>query len=525
VFRFGLTTDKKDHRAVKPKGFDRGRFDELEPIAVVDIGSNSVRLVVYEGAVRAPTPLFNEKVLCGLGRSVSSRGMLDQAAVERALAALARFQAIARTLRAHCIQAIATAAVREASNGDAFIARAEEALGAPIQVLSGVREAELAAQGVQMGFVDPDGVIGDLGGGSLEVIDIEQRELKNAVTLPLGGLRLIDEAGGKLRVAGALADSNLDNVQWLKNGAGRTFYAVGGTWRALAKLHMAHNQYQLKVMHSYAVPVDEMIVFCEEVLKPRKSSEIHGFSTISKARRETLPFGALVLAKLLRRLAAKTVVFSASGIREGLVYGYLPEETQKSDPLLTFCEDCARLRSRSVQHAHELVVWTDALFQEGEWKESSEERRLRVAACLLSDIGWREHPDYRGGQSLNLVAHAALTGIDHPGRLFLALSIYFRHEGPGDSLENGLASSLIQLVGSSYIKRARVIAAAVRTAHMLSAGMPGVINETRLKFEPGLLVLELPRAHAVLNGERIRRRFKSLGGLLRRETEIRLVGS
>ncbi|MEQ1614039.1 MAG: Ppx/GppA family phosphatase, partial [Hyphomicrobiaceae bacterium] len=242
---------------------DRGRFADLEPIGVIDIGSNSVRLVVYEGAVRAPTPLFNEKVLCGLGRSVATTRRLGDEAVDRALEALKRFRAIARILGVKNLRAIATAAVRDAEDGAAFITRGEAACGVPIQILSGEREAELAAHGIRMGFADADGVAGDLGGGSLELIDVHGADLKDAITLPLGGLRLIDTTGNKLDKALDFTDAQLSRVDWLGRARNRTFYAVGGSWRALAKLHMEMIGYPLRVMHGYALPTREAIEFCE----------------------------------------------------------------------------------------------------------------------------------------------------------------------------------------------------------------------------------------------------------------------
>ncbi len=207
----------------------------MEPIGVVDIGSNSVRLVVYEGAVRAPTPVFNEKILCGLGRSVATTGSLGTEAVERALAALARFNVIARILSVKNVKVIATAAVRDAQNGHDFIERGERAIGAKIEVLSGEKEARLAAQGIMMGFIDADGIAGDLGGGSLELIDLAQDHLNEAATLPLGGLRLIDTTGNKIERATDVIDNALASLPWIKNGTGRTFYAVGGTWRSLPR--------------------------------------------------------------------------------------------------------------------------------------------------------------------------------------------------------------------------------------------------------------------------------------------------
>ncbi len=498
---------------------DRGRFAGLEPLGVIDIGSNSVRLVVYEGAVRAPTPLFNEKVLCGLGRSVATSHKLGTEAVNRALAALARFRSIARILGVKHLRAIATAAVRDAEDGPDFIARGQIACGVPIQVLSGEREAELAAHGIRMGFADADGIAGDLGGGSLELIDVHGADLKNAITLPLGGLRLIDTTGNKIDKALEFTDAQLQRADWLSGNRGRTFYAVGGTWRALAKLHMETVDYPLRVMHGYAMPTREAINFCESI---RKGKRMPGIDDISKARREVLPYGALVMERTLRRLEPSQVVFSVFGIREGLLFSFLSAHEQAKDPLLSFCEDYARLRSRSVAHAHELCAWTDAIFADPGPRETPEERRQRHGACLLSDIGWRAHPDYRGEQSLNVIAHAALVGVDHPGRLFLALAIYFRHVGPGEQTAEELSVRLKKAIDRRALKRARIIGAAIRAAHMLSIGMSGIIDETELSYDKNKLVLTIPQAYANMDGERLSRRFETLGTLLERSTEIRI---
>ena len=501
---------------------ERRRFQELEPIGVIDIGSNSVRLVVYEGAVRAPTPLFNEKVLCGLGRSIATTGRLGDESVVRALTALARFRAIARILDVKNVRAIATAAVREAADGSEFIARAEKACGAKIEVLSGEKEAKLVAQGTMMGFVDADGLAGDLGGGSLELIELAKDRLQESVTLPVGGLRLIDASGGKIERAQPLVDAAVEAVPWLGDGKGRAFYAVGGSWRALAQLHMEQTSYPLRVTHGYTIPTVEAIAFCEFVRKNKKLGALSGIEELARARREVLPYGALVLERLLKAVEPSEVVFSTFGIREGLLFSLLPAHERRKDPLLSFCAEFAGLRSRSVDHAWELCKWTDAIFRPPGPKETPEERRLRYAACLISDIGWRSHPDYRGEQSLNLLAHAALAGIDHPGRISLALSIYYRHVGTGTSRGDDLSGRLKSIVSKRLQKRARIVGAAVRTAHMLSIGVAGVIDETPLSYDGGKLVLTIPKAYAGLDGERLRRRFAALAELLEREPEVRV---
>ena len=494
------------------------RRNELNPVAAVDIGSNSVRLVVYEGATRAPTPLFNEKVLCGLGRSLATTGRLGADAVSLALRALRRFRALIDQMGVTRVEAIATAAAREAENGHEFIAQAERILDVPVRVLSGTEEAELAAVGVIAGIHDADGFVGDLGGGSLELIDVRKGRLGNAATLPLGGLRLIDASGGNLKRAREIVDVELAKVDWLEKGKGRDFYAIGGTWRALARLHMTQTNYPLNVMHNYRIEAADAFKFAS-LLDQQSQSSLAGIRDISGARRETIPYGSLVLERLLRVVKPRAVVISVFGIREGLLCTMLSEAERRKDPLLAACDDLARRRSRSIDSAYELCFWTDALFRAPGPVETPEQRRLRHAACLLSDIGWHAHPDYRGIQSLNLVAHGNFVGVDHPGRAFLALTVYYRNEG---TIKDELSESLLELVDKDMLKRARILGAAFRAAHMVSASMPGVLTNTPISYEGNRLIWSLPDPYSNLDGERVDRRFKVLADLVDRDAEIRV---
>ena len=376
---------------------------------------------------------------------------------------------------------------------------------------------------------DPDGLAGDLGGGSLEITDIAGATLRSSTTLPLGSLRLMDTAEHKLDKASGIITRALADVSWLGERPNRPFYAIGGTWRALAKLHMEQTKYPLRVMHGYTLPPDDVLKFCGDVRKAKKVASIKGIENISRARREALPYGALVLERLLKKIKPGEVVFSVFGIREGLVFGLMNEAERQRDPLLSFCEDYARLNSRSVRHAHELSEWTDVIFDKAfELEEAPEERRLRHAACLISDIGWRAHPDYRGEQSLNVIAHAALGGIDHPGRVFLALTVYFRHIGAGrgvDKDRDELSGRLKDIVSKHTLKRTRILGAALRTAHMVSIGMPDILPHTTLTTEDDKLVLTLPSERKNLVGERLSRRFGTLAALLERKPEVRTAAS
>ena len=496
------------------------RRTDLKPVAVIDIGSNSVRLVVYEGATRAPTPLFNEKVLCGLGRSIATTGRLSADGMRRALRELRRFRALAEQMEVLRIEVIATAASREAENGAEFIQQAERVLQQPIRVLTGTEEAELAALGVVSGIYRADGLGGDLGGGSLELIDVRDGAITQAATLPLGGLRLMDASGGNLKKARDIVEAELAKIDWLTKGEGRDFYTIGGTWRALARLHMTQTNYPLSVMHNYRIEAAEALKFAA-LLDQQSQSSLAGIRDISSARRETVPYGALVLERLLRMVKPRAVVVSVLGIREGLLYSMLGDQERSKDPLIAACTDLARRRSRSLDNAYELCFWTDALFRGSGPTETPEQKRLRHAACLVSDISWAAHPDYRGAQSLNLVAHGNFVGVDHPGRAFLALTVYYRNAGV---IKDEFSQKLMELVDKDTVKRARIVGAALRAAYMVSGAMPGVLPNTPVTHEGNRLIWTLPEPYAKLEGERVERRFKELAGLLDREGVVQ-VGS
>jgi exopolyphosphatase/guanosine-5'-triphosphate,3'-diphosphate pyrophosphatase len=497
----------------RSRKFAQGRIDHGPPIAVFDIGSNSVRLVAYEGLTRAPTPIFNEKVLAGLGREVQTTGLLAPDAVEKALGALMRFRALCTTMGVQRMWAIATAACRDARNGRAFIAEAQRICGTRIDVLSGRREAELSALGVVSGIYKPDGIVGDLGGGSLELAEVHGHRIRPGVTLPFGGLALQDISARSLKNAARIVERALADVRLLKEGRGRNFYAVGGTWRALSRLHMWQTGYPLHVMHGYVISAKEASEFSRLVQRvdPNTMSQIE---IVAEARRPLLAYAAVVLEHIVRIGRPKQVVMSALGVREGLLYSLLGEKEKKRDALLADAQELNVLRSRSPRHGDELAEWADRFMASTGIDETPEEKRLRHAACLLGDIGWRAHPDYRGEQSLNVIAHAAFVGVDHPGRAFLALAVYFRHVGLND---DELSPHVRELATTRMIDRARILGAAMRVAYLVSAAMPGVLPHAPLRVERGKLKLKLKGRYAPIEGERLFARLRQLARLIGRE--------
>ena len=494
----------------------KGRLDHGPPVAVVDIGSNSVRLVIYEGLTRSPTPIFNEKVLAGLGRQVQSTGLLAQDAIDTALAALVRFRALCDTLHVRRIWAIATAACRDARNGRSFIAKASRICRAPIKILSGKREAQLTALGVISGIHKPDGIVGDLGGGSLELVDVHGSRVRGGMTLPLGGLALQDITGKSLKKAESIVENAFDGLDILHDGEGRTFYAVGGTWRALARLHMWQTGYPFHVMHNYRVSAREALDFSRLVHRV-DTETLSKIEVVNAARRPLLAYAALVLENLVRTIKPKQVVFSVLGVREGLLYSRLKPSERALDPLIEAAADLNLLRSRSPRHSEELIAWTDRFMVSSGLEESADERRLRHAACLLGDIGWRAHPDYRGEQSMNIIAHGAFVAIDHPGRAYLALSVYFRHAGLS---EDELSPRLREVSTPRILDRARVLGAAMRVAYVLTAGQNGVLPKTPMLVRRGKLVLRLPGKLSKLSSDRLFSRLRQLARLIGREPAI-----
>jgi len=487
------------------------------PVAIIDIGSNSVRLVAYERLSRSLTPIFNEKVLCGLGKGVSTTGLLGDEAMERALAALRAFKVLCRNMSVTDIHVLATAATRDARNGAAFLEAATAALGTGIALIDGTREAELSALGVASGFHRADGIVGDMGGGSLELIDVRRMKLGKGVSLPLGGLALLDASRNSPKRAHKIARHHLAKAAPMKGLEGRTFYAVGGTWRALAKLHMRQRNYPLNVMHGYVIPAAEAVAFGSLVERVDVES-LNSIGAVSSARRPLLAYGAAVLEAVIRQGRPKDIVISAMGVREGMLFERLGPKEQDLDPLLAAAEELNSLRSRSPGHGPDLCSWTDGFFKSAQFDEAGGDTRLRHAACLMADIAWRAHPDYRSDHALNVIANGTFAGVDHPGRAFLALAVTYRHTG----IDHDVSPQLRALISAPQLDRARILGGAMRVAYLVSAAMAGVLSRTSLTCSRAKLTLTLPHDLADLASERCAARLRQLAKLIGRDGEVKI---
>ena len=467
--------------------------------AIVDIGSNSIRLVVFGGAPRAPVVLYNEKIMAGLGKGVVGTGRLDPATVTTALAGLTRFAALLGRMDVASLQVVATAAVREAANGAEFI-ESVRALGLPAQVLDGDAEAVASGYGVIAGLPQADGIAADMGGGSLELVQVSGGEVGQRASFPLGSLRvaaLREQGPGKLRAAVAKAVASLG---WASEARGRGLYLVGGSWRTLARVHMHLSDFPLEVIGNYCFPADVARPLADTVQAMDEAS-LKALPQIKASRVPSLPHASALLAALVEALGPDQVTTSAYGLREGLLFQRLPAAERARDPLIESVRFVAAPQQQVPGYAEALGNWIAPVFP----GEPPELARLRHCACLLRGTGWASSPDFRALGAEELALHGNWTGASPSDRAAIALALYVAMGGSGDGL-----AALPRLAPPALLRHARGWGQAIRLAQRIGGGAPGPLAASGLTLVDGTLELRLPVDLAPLVDTAVERRTKRL---------------
>lgn len=472
-------------------------------VAVIDIGSNSLRLVVFDKRSRCPVPVFNEKAQPGLGKGLERHGHLNPDAIPAAITNIRRFVTLSEAMGVESIALLATAAVRDAKDGALFAAQIEKQTGQKVQIVTGEEEARLSAQGVLAGIPDADGLMGDLGGGSLELVRLEAGQIREQVTLPLGPLRLAEATNGDLDAAQKLIDRQFEKLDWLSLVKGKTLYPVGGTWRSLARIHMEQARYPLHIIHEYRMTRRQSEDLANVLAHLGKKS-LNNVGGISRRRLETVPLGSLVLERLIKAVKPECVLFSAYGLREGYLYSTLDKAAQQGDPLLVGCADLAGADGRFGSVSDQIDDWLAPLFR----SEGKARARLREAACLLSDIAWREHPDYRAEHAFLRVLRLPVAGITHPERVVLALVIATRY---GGGMDAPFAQSMLGLLSDDDRDFAQRAGTALRLAYALSAGTEHMLHLTTIEKRNDRIELHLPKDGEAMFGEAVQRRLDAVG--------------
>ena len=497
----GLRTHPGEARVIEIET-ERVLARQQHHFGVIDIGSNSIRLVVYDDLSRAPFPRFNEKSLVALGSGIGPDGRLSARAIEAAVAAVARFAAIARAMAVETLHVLATEATRRATNGAELVTAIRARTGLEVRILSGEEEATYAATGVISGFYQPKGLTGDLGGGSLEIAEvIGDRVGERMVSMPLGALPVgammaegIDSAKARID---ALLEGSLPPLL-----ANPVFYAIGGGWRALARVHLAANRLPISVVHGHSVDAGEIRALAKK-LSRMTPAELALQPDMPGRRSETVPAAALVLSRVLRRLRPERVVFSVCGLREGWLYAQLDPAEQYLDPLLEGAQAIGLPAARVPGFSAALARWTEGLFP----GETQAERRLRLSACALTDLAWRDHEKVRAAESFRRLLQFPFIGISHAERVFLAVAVMARYGGPVDDAVRAVARDYL---GAGDLRRAEILGRALLLGHRFSASVPEILDQASLRFDIGVVRLEIRGDAPIPDSDAVQMRLRQL---------------
>jgi len=490
--------------------FERPLFEDpgaraLARVGVVDVGSNSVRLVVFDGAARSPAYFYNEKIMCALGAGLSETGVLNPKGRKRALSALRRFQHLAKGMGLPSLSVVATAAVRDASDGPDFCAEVKRETGLKIWVIDGREEARLSAQGVLLGWPGSYGLVCDIGGSSMELAELQDGRVGKRVTSSLGPLKLRDLPGGRR----GRKDHIKQVITELSDKMGQQpdrLFLVGGSWRAIARIDMERRGYPLKVLHEYRMTAQSV----RDTLKYIENNdieEIRNACGLSVARMSLVPYAVDVLARLVRTFKPRDIAISSYGIREGLLYEQMPQRLRNRDPLIESCRFAESKDARMPGFGKTLYSFVLPLFK----SSPDTTKRLIKAACLLHDVSWRAHPDYRAEVCFDNATRANLGGLKHSERIFLGLSLLHRYRNKRQGTQYEKLFSLLDEKGQ---KQAEVLGKAMRFGAMLMVSKDGDIGTLKWHPRKKQLTLILPQDIKALYGEVAESRLKALAQLL-----------
>ena len=458
--------------------FGRPLFDDpsaraLSRVGVVDVGSNSVRLVVFDGAARSPAYFYNEKIMCGLGVGLAESGILNPEGRKRAMMALKRFQVIATGMGLAPLTCVATAAVREAQDGEEFRKEVAAETGLELFVIDGLEEARLSAQGVLLGWPGASGLVCDIGGASMELAALEDGQVTSRTTSSLAPQPLRDVKGGAAGRKKVIREK-LDELRPNFKEQIKRLFLVGGSWRAIARLDMVRRGYPLAVLHEYRMTPTETAATIEWIQKT-DPGVLKNLSGISETRIGMLPLAGEVLKGLLRSFKPREIAISAYGIREGMLFEQMPQRLRDRDPLVEACRFAEKKDARFPGFGKDLYDFLMPLYK------NAPKSRLRLvkAACLLHDVTWRAHPDYRAEVCFDNSTRANLGGLDHSERVFLGLSLLHRYK---NSRSGTRFESQIKLLSEREIGDAEILGRAMRFGAMFSVSTRNRMG--RLKFYP-----------------------------------------
>jgi len=477
--------------------------------AIIDIGSNTVRLVIYGGPMRAPAVLHNEKVTARLGKGVAETGQLGKRASANALAALARYRVLLQLKGVERVDVVATAAVRDAANGLAFLEQVA-LLGFAPRLLSGEQEAVTSAHGVLGAFPGAHGVVGDLGGGSLELVDIAGDDCRHGVSMPLGTLQLARLRSSGDRAFGQAVAKALKAADWSAE-PGSTLYLVGGSLRAFARYAMDNLAWPIDDPHGFVLDAAQGLRIARNLAR-RKPDTLRPLYGISTARMNSLPDTAALLAVLIRRLQPGKLVFSAWGLREGLLYQDMPAGVRAQDPLVAGMSAFVQEHGIAAQIGAMVAGWTVAAAPP---LGVERRERLRLAATMLCLAAATVEPNLRGDIAREWGLRKRWIGAATTERVMLCVAM-LANTGQLD-----VPPELATLIAPHALHEAQTWGLATRCCRRFSTCAPHGLSGSTLTVEPGRLVLCVQPALSALVNDGVERDLRALAMHLGLKAEVR----
>lgn len=493
-----------------------GVFSGNEPDrAIIDIGSNTVRMVLYGGSLRAPMTLFNEKVTARLGRDIATRGELAPEAIELAMRALRRYALLLNDLGVTDIECVATAAAREASNGPAFLDEIR-AIGLDPQLLSGTEEARISAMGVLGAFPGAQGIVADVGGGSLELVVIGEGETGRSVSLPLGTLRLSQLRASNHGDLAKAIDTMLDDAGWSakdQKQERRPLYLVGGTWRSMAVYAMQARDYPLTDPHGFSLSYDDAKALAK-TMTDSEPDDLSDMARITSMRASSLPDAGVLLTCLLQRLRPSQIVFSSWGLREGVLFDRLEPYARMQDPLLAGIAVFGDMRGAPPTMATRVAGWYAGAVPAGRYGSE----RLRLVATTLALASMQIEPNLRVPHAIEWALAKRWIGIEAHDRGMLAAAI------AANANEYDLPDGVRSLASEEALEQAVCWGLAVRLCRRLGGRSRRSLDNSELRRDGDHLVLSLEESHADLYGASNKKDLRLLADRLDLTWEVEIVG-
>jgi exopolyphosphatase/guanosine-5'-triphosphate,3'-diphosphate pyrophosphatase len=479
--------------------------------AIIDLGSNSIRMLIYDDFKLNPIPLFNEKAVCKLGKNLDKSKKLNADGCVSALKVLNRFKEILEVSEVRNLQIVATAALREADDAKSFLDKVEEIFNTEPRVLTGEEEAETAANGVILGFGNIDGVVADLGGGSLELTRVSNNIIHEKISLPLGVLRLMNNPIIKKKNLPKYIRNMLKDYKWLIEKKLKNLYVVGGTWRALLKNHIYQDDYPLHVLHQYRLNRYSAVKYLNKISNLNKSS-LKSLEPITKSRTQFLPYSSIILNELIEIVDPKYIICSISGLREGHMDFIYNKDKTKIDILNSHIDTIVFQKG---DFGKSYLKYFNFIKPAFDGNEIFNDKLLNLS-CILSKMDWGLGAFQKAGLVFNEVLNTPILQLSHQERVMIALASFWRH----CSLKYNPNYKYLGLLTNNQIINSKRVGAALRLSESLTSLSSLLLDEFKIYKRRQTLYLKIPRVHMDIVSKQVTKKFKALAKIMELESSI-----